>query len=31
MHQTIQLDDFFPDDGLNRAQMQVDWVRMYDV
>ncbi len=31
MHQTIQLDDFFSDGGLNRATMDVDWVRMYDV
>jgi beta-glucanase (GH16 family) len=31
MHQTIQLDDFFPNGGLNRAQMQADWVRTYNV
>ena len=31
MHQTIQLDDFFPEGNLNPATMDVDWVRMYDV
>lgn len=29
MHHTIQLDDFFPGGGLNQAQMQLDWTRMY--
>lgn len=27
MHQTIQLDNFFPENGLNPATMDVDWVR----
>jgi hypothetical protein len=31
MHETIQLDDFFPDGGLNQATMDVNWLRMYDV
>ena len=31
MHQTIQLDNFFPECNLNPSTMDVDWVRMYDV
>lgn len=31
MHETIQLDDFFPQGGLAPAHMDVDWVRMYDL
>jgi hypothetical protein len=31
MHPTIQLDDLYPRSAMNPAQMQVDWIRMYNL